>query len=86
MFNDMIDGMKEEIAVNLFRIFARAGEMEKESFAFERRKKKQNLVFSGAGQGGPSPSAKKSDKVGRNDQCPCGSGKKFKKCCGKPQN
>ncbi len=22
-------------------------------------------------------------KVGRNDKCPCGSGKKFKKCCGK---
>lgn len=22
--------------------------------------------------------------VGRNDPCPCGSGKKFKKCCGKP--
>ena len=22
-------------------------------------------------------------KVGRNDQCPCGSGKKYKKCCGK---
>lgn len=24
-----------------------------------------------------------SDKVGRNDACPCGSGKKYKKCCGK---
>lgn len=24
-----------------------------------------------------------SDKVGRNDPCPCGSGKKFKKCCGR---
>jgi preprotein translocase subunit SecA len=24
----------------------------------------------------------KSDKVGRNDACPCGSGKKYKKCCG----
>jgi preprotein translocase subunit SecA len=23
------------------------------------------------------------DKVGRNDPCPCGSGKKYKKCCGK---
>lgn len=25
----------------------------------------------------------KTDKVGRNDPCPCGSGKKYKKCCGK---
>ena len=24
----------------------------------------------------------KGDKVGRNDPCPCGSGKKYKKCCG----
>ena len=26
---------------------------------------------------------KKSNKVGRNDPCPCGSGKKYKQCCGK---
>ena len=25
----------------------------------------------------------KSSKIGRNDPCPCGSGKKYKKCCGK---
>ncbi len=34
----------------------------------------------------PSPAAAKAQsgkgKVGRNDPCPCGSGKKFKKCCG----
>jgi SWIM/SEC-C metal-binding protein len=27
----------------------------------------------------------KSDKIGRNDPCPCGSGKKYKKCCGANQ-
>ena len=26
--------------------------------------------------------ARKSSDVGRNDLCPCGSGKKYKKCCG----
>ena len=31
----------------------------------------------------PIQSDKKSDKVGRNSPCPCGSGKKYKKCCGK---
>jgi len=38
-----------------------------------------------AGGSGLSPSRPKrnSDKVGRNDPCPCGSGKKYKKCCGK---
>ncbi len=28
------------------------------------------------------PPARRRDKVGRNDPCPCGSGKKYKKCCG----
>jgi SEC-C motif-containing protein len=30
----------------------------------------------------PRPPQRTADKVGRNDPCPCGSGKKFKKCCG----
>jgi yecA family protein len=36
--------------------------------------------FSGAGY--PFPAPIRSAKVGRNDPCPCGSGKKYKKCCG----
>ena len=36
-----------------------------------------------AGDGTTAPKqAKADDKVGRNDPCPCGSGKKYKKCCG----
>jgi preprotein translocase subunit SecA len=38
------------------------------------------------GQGQPSKAAKQEpvtvEKIGRNDPCPCGSGKKYKKCCG----
>ena len=30
-----------------------------------------------------APRAEKQKKVGRNDPCPCGSGKKYKRCCGK---
>ena len=32
---------------------------------------------------GPKSQVKNSSKIGRNDPCPCGSGKKYKKCCGK---
>ena len=32
---------------------------------------------------GPAPIKSSFPKVGRNDPCPCGSGKKFKQCCGK---
>ena len=44
--------------------------------------------------GGPQPGAEveviqpirnTAPRVGRNDPCPCGSGKKFKKCCGSPR-
>jgi uncharacterized protein YecA (UPF0149 family) len=30
----------------------------------------------------PAPIESEEPKVGRNDPCPCGSGKKYKKCCG----
>ncbi len=30
----------------------------------------------------PEPVRREAPKVGRNEACPCGSGKKFKKCCG----
>ena len=30
-----------------------------------------------------APYVRKEAKIGRNDPCPCGSGKKYKKCCGK---
>ena len=41
----------------------------------------------GASGGGEKPAVaqRRVDKVGRNDPCPCGSGKKYKKCCGKKQ-
>ena len=32
---------------------------------------------------GPEPIRREEPKIGRNDPCPCGSGKKYKKCCGK---
>lgn len=34
------------------------------------------------GELNPKPEQRVVQKVGRNDPCPCGSGKKFKKCCG----
>jgi len=39
-------------------------------------------VRTGGGQRKPSPAATTSAVVGRNEPCPCGSGKKYKKCCG----
>jgi uncharacterized protein YecA (UPF0149 family) len=50
----------------------------------EARPAQQQMVYShGDGGEAPKPVQRKSGKTGRNDPCPCGSGKKFKKCCGK---
>jgi preprotein translocase subunit SecA len=50
---------------------------------FQRRKRRELDQARLAG-GGVSPVQQvvRGDKVGRNDPCPCGSGKKYKKCCG----
>ncbi len=80
LFQEMISRIKEETLGILFRIQI----SEPERITDLRRPKEQNLTFSG----GDEPAKKKpvrrdETKVGRNAPCPCGSGKKFKKCCGK---
>ena len=51
----------------------------------EREERKVELVMSGGSENAKAPKATQavSNKVGRNDPCPCGSGKKYKNCCGK---
>ncbi len=51
----------------------------------ERRKQRElaELQFSGGGDGAGVPQPiHRGEKIGRNEPCPCGSGKKYKKCCG----
>jgi preprotein translocase subunit SecA len=81
MFQAMIDRIKEETVAILFRIQL----AESEPVDRLREPEEQQLVFSGSG----APPAKKTPKrnpkkkVGRNAPCPCGSGKKYKHCCGR---
>jgi len=52
--------------------------------AFQRRKRREleQARMAGGGDRGTVQQVVRGDKVGRNDPCPCGSGKKYKKCCG----
>jgi len=80
LFQDMIARIKEETLGILFRIQI----TEPSRIADLEQKREQNLIFSG----GDEPERKKpvkraAKKVGRNAPCPCGSGKKYKKCCGR---
>ncbi len=71
----------EEIPIHTRQPSTTIDELEKE---FHRKKQRELAVASRAGAGESSrPSQHRTgDKVGRNDPCPCGSGKKYKKCHG----
>ena len=81
MFQAMISRIKEETLGILFRIQI----SEPDKINDLRQPAKQDLVYS---SGDDAPQKKKpvkraAQKTGRNAPCPCGSGKKYKKCCGK---
>ncbi len=81
IFDDMIERLKEETVRLLFHI-----QIQREDEVQElRREQEEQPMFFGPPDGGASrpQTVRKDRKVGRNDPCPCGSGKKFKKCCGK---
>jgi preprotein translocase subunit SecA len=80
MFHDMIERIKDETLGILFRIQI----AEPEKMENYHQPKQQPLIFSGGGEAEPKRPAKRAaKKVGRNAPCPCGSGRKYKKCCGK---
>ncbi len=81
LFQDLIERIKEETVGILFRIQL----AEPESLNELEQAQDQELVYSG-GEAAPAkkkPTRRAEGKVGRNDPCPCGSGKKYKKCCGR---
>jgi preprotein translocase subunit SecA len=88
MFMEMLDTIKRDTMEKLFAIQI-AKEQEVQDLKMER---KQTFVLSRgetaqAKGGGETEDGKgvtvrrEGKKVGRNDPCPCGSGKKYKKCC-----
>ncbi len=79
LFMDLMVRTREEVVEKLFWVqIAQEEDVEK----MEEQQKRQRLVFNL----GDEPEAQQpttSKKVGRNEPCPCGSGKKYKQCCGK---
>ncbi|MBZ5638655.1 MAG: preprotein translocase subunit SecA [Acidobacteriia bacterium] len=89
---DMFSTMKEQIENDAVRFLFLLEPMTDEDRRREeeRRRREQEQVFAAASRsaagvtarGGIETVERKTAKVGRNDPCPCGSGKKFKKCHG----
>ncbi|GAB6271457.1 preprotein translocase subunit SecA [Smithella sp. F21] len=79
MFMEMISRIKMDTLEKLCLV-----RIQKEEEVEEiRQKQKQDYILS-RGEDTPANQTirRESEKVGRNDPCPCGSGKKYKKCCG----
>ncbi len=78
MFSEMSGRISSEIVTRLFKI-----QVQKEhEAAIKSHDRKVNLNYN-RGEGGASvQTVSKGKKIGRNEPCPCGSGKKYKKCCG----
>jgi preprotein translocase subunit SecA len=83
LFMEMMGRIRQEVIQKLFRVqLAREDDVERME---EAEQKRRRLVLSRAGgaEQAPKPAVRDEEKVGRNDPCPCGSGQKYKKCCGK---
>ena len=78
MFNDMISRIKSDTVERLFKV-----QLVKEEPVQQRPPPIPQRMSLNRGEPSRQKPAQRSDKkVGRNDPCPCGSGKKYKKCCG----
>ena len=94
MFDEMVASIKLEVTklmlhiVKRERISARQNNIKITSEGFEKTavpvgESPITPNNSNASDSKPQPIVNNTPKVGRNDPCPCGSGKKYKNCCGK---
>jgi preprotein translocase subunit SecA len=98
MFNEMISNIDKQILTRVFRtnIDRISNKQDNSSFAPKNIKMKhdnspgigfvpppQSKQASNNRQGAKAQPIKVEEKIGRNDSCPCGSEKKYKKCCGR---
>ena len=77
MFNAMTESIKEDTTKRILNVRLRQNQQ------LERERVAEETGASGSDDGSlKKEPVKKGKKIGRNDPCPCGSGKKYKKCCG----
>jgi len=88
LFRNLIDAIKLHTIANLMRIQL-VQDDELARLEEERRQQRERELAAASRSGAKEPAEvehkpfqRAEDKIGRNAPCPCGSGKKYKKCCG----
>ena len=82
LFSAMMDAIKEEMVGFLFNVEVKIEDKNVEAKGVEPTSPAQELRYSAPSETGGAVSSTKSDGVSRNAPCPCGSGKKYKRCHG----
>ena len=83
LFMELLVRIREEVVERIYWVQVEHPD-EVEEMEEEQQQRSKKLVFNLSGDEERVQEPAKSQKVaGRNDACPCGSGKKYKKCCGK---
>ncbi|MBI4467515.1 MAG: preprotein translocase subunit SecA [Acidobacteria bacterium] len=86
LFEEMLDRIDSETLRFLFLMKPVQQEVSQEERLFARRRQRQQAELQFVGGGRPAEArpqpVRAAEKIGRNDPCPCGSGKKYKKCHG----
>jgi preprotein translocase subunit SecA len=83
LFEEMMDRIDTEAVRFLFLMQPAKPQEEAKQIEQRQRRQQQNLQFqAGPAQAEAPKPVRAASKVGRNDPCPCGSGKKYKKCHG----
>ena len=82
LFEDLMNRIEDDGIRFLFLL--QPVQQDKQAEQLEKRRKRQQFITNnqGGGDRAKQPVKRGSPRIGRNDPCPCGSGKKFKKCCG----
>ena len=75
LFDTMLQRIDKDVSIFLLKAEIRQN--------IERKEKPKKLLTNDTEDKAAKKQPKKSKKVGRNELCPCGSGKKYKQCCGK---
>lgn len=87
LFRNMVETVKSQVVSSLMRVrVVRDDDVERMEEERRRRQEQERLRLNKGAAGEepqpPKPVRREGDKTGRNTPCPCGSGKKYKRCCG----
>ncbi|MDD3401534.1 MAG: preprotein translocase subunit SecA [Eubacteriales bacterium] len=75
MFDAMVESIREGAVKRILKVTVKRAPMQREQIA--------RPIETPSEDGNKPVKLRREDKIGRNDPCPCGSGKKYKNCCGK---